>query len=182
MFRIIRLLFIIVFTLLGVASCSPPAVGMMPASPTLTWTDTLPHPTRIPTQPAAAPTETRLPFTGYIYQGDYCQPLWSSFRLPYSDVQELSEDEIVGKLMELYFAYFLDPQAPDQCRIDGFTIDEVIDNERTQFMYVLSEYPNCDFTRIVSFSIQQKQDWLHKREYIVVLHYSSFYEMRFLRP
>jgi hypothetical protein len=116
--------------------------------------------------------------------------------LPYSDVQGLSEDEIAGKLIELYLEYFLDPQAPDHCRIVSFTIDDVIDDEHTQFMYKLHEFPNCVFIRVVMFSIQQnprsdfwgwqdefdQQDWLHTGEYVAVLHYSSFYELKITGP
>jgi hypothetical protein len=170
MFKTIRVLFIATFTVLFIASCSSPAAGITPV-PSLTNT---------PLAPTITPTNNN------------CYP--SAVLLPVSDAQGVGEDEIVGKLMDLWLSYLQAPEAPDWCRIDGYKIDKVYYDEQTPYLPI---EPKGDFIRQVLYSIKvsqlsdfwvslgaeaDQQYWYHTGANVAIFRYNNYYTMKFAYP
>lgn len=103
-----------------------------------------------------------------------------------------NEDEIAGKLMGLWLAYFNAPQTPDYCRIDGYHIDEVYYDEQ-----ILILEPKADFMRKVLYSVKliqtpnywmtyqgvlDQQNWHHTGANVAVFRSDSGYTMEFAHP
>jgi hypothetical protein len=193
MSKTIRILLIATFVVLGIASCSSPAVEATPVPPTSTPTNTPWPPQNTPTPPQPTATKIQLPFVnGPIDDVDYCGESLSSVLLPLADAQGLSEDEIAAKLMDLWLAYFNAPQAPGYCRIDGYHIGSVCYNALT-----MPYRPKADFVRSVKFSIKliqlpnywmgnfgliDEQNWLRTEKNVAVFRSDSGYTMEFAAP
>ncbi|MFH2103034.1 MAG: hypothetical protein ABIJ39_06725 [Chloroflexota bacterium] len=176
------------------ASCAP-ATKVVPtvtvtSLPTLTIASQ--HPTDTPIQPLPTPTELQLPFDDSNVDHLYCQS--PDVFLSFSEAQGLSDDEIAGKLMGLWLAYFNVPQAPGYCRVDGYRIDNVYYDERTP---ALPLEPIGDIMRVVQFSIKliqipnfwmcwpgeiDQQNWLHTGNNVAVFRSNDGYTMTFAFP
>jgi hypothetical protein len=114
--------------------------------------------------------------------------------LPKTDAQGLNDDKIAQKLMELWLDYFNTSQAPNYCRVNGYTIDKVYYNE------LIASYPlvpKGDFLRAIQFSVKliqypnfwiplsgdiDKENRLHAEIYLAVFQASTGYTMKFARP
>lgn len=181
MFRKICVPLIATFIVLGITSCSSPSVETTPS-----LSKTLPPPTSTPTQPQPTAYPTMTPTT------NYCFSYSSAILLPVSDTQGWSNDEIAGKLMELYLAYYHSPQTPDSCRIEGYSVDEVNCDEG---LSDLTLEPKGDFVCKVQYSYQpvyqpspvsvgymDEQNWFHTWKFLAVFRSESSYTMEFARP
>jgi hypothetical protein len=203
-----RILFILAFAILFLASCSSPSTGVTSVSSALTVTNTPTHPTTTPAQPVSTatefippwftpipptPTEVQLPFNDKNVESEYCRQ-WPPILLSIADAQGLSEDEIAGKLVGLFLAYFNAPQAPDYCRIDGYRIDKIYYDERYAYLPLV---PKGDFMRAVLFSIKliqipnvwmawagpiDEQNWFHTGANVAVFRSDNGYTMQFAYP
>jgi hypothetical protein len=178
-------------------SCAPatPATEVAPIKtivPSSTSMFTSLPPTIEPVQRLATPTEFQLPFNDKNVESEYCQ--LPSVKLPTSDAQGLSDDEIAVKLMDLHLAYFNAPQAPDWCRVDGYKIDKIYYDERTPSLPLV---PKSDIMRVVQYSIKliqipnmwmslagevDQQNWLHIRADVAIFHLPDGYIMKFAYP
>jgi len=118
---------------------APTLVSTFTPEATLTPTETV-HPTSTPFD---------LPLNEHNYEGVYCQ--YPPVKLPIAEAQGLSEDEIAERLLEMTLAYFNDPEAPDWCRVDGFTIDGISYDELTP---LLPLEPKGDWMRAVKYSVK----------------------------
>lgn len=178
---------ILVIILLFLVACTPAIQGNLTETP-------IPPPTLTVAsiQPFATPTDIQLPFNDKNVENEYCQI--PAVKLPTAAAQGLSEDEIAGKLMELFLAYFYVPEAPDYCRIDGYHIDKIYYDERTPDLPL---EPKGDFVRVVMFSIQliqvpnmwmpwageiDQQNWLHTANHMAVFGAPDGYSMKFAYP
>jgi hypothetical protein len=143
-------------------------------------------------QPQATRTEIQLPVVYGSVEHEYCQS--PSIPLPIADAHGLSDDEIVGMLMDLWLAYFNAPDSPDYCRVDGYQIDKVYSYEDLSHLPLT---PKGDFLRGVLFSIKliqipnfwmslggdiDQQNWLHTGANVAVFRSDSGYTMKFARP
>jgi len=176
------------------ASCetAPTPVPTKTAAALPTLTTTPPLPILSPTQPTPTQTQIQLPFDGSVVNSIDCQS--PDVALPDSDALGSSEDEITGKLLELWLAYYQAPQAPRFCHIAGHTIDQVVYDERT--LYLPLE-PKGNFMRLVRFSIKliqlpnswmswagviDPQNWEHLSGFVAVFHSNAVYTMEFANP
>ena len=186
-----------VFLLAGCTTTAPmqPAVTGTPfvtVAPTLVSTFT-PEATLTPTE-TVHPTSTQfnLPLNEHNYEGVYCQ--YPPVKLPIAEAQGLSEDEIAERLLEMTLAYFNDPEAPDWCRVDGFTIDGISYDELTPLLPLV---PKGDRMRSVKYSIKliqvpnfwmslpgtiDQQNWLHTFADLAVFRQPDGYTMAFAHP
>jgi len=176
------------------ASCAP-AVKVVPTETTTSLpalTITPQHPIDTPIQPFPTGTEIQLPYDDSMVNRDYCQS--PDVFLSFSDAIKLNEDEIAGKLMGLWLAYFNAPQAPGYCRIDGYRIDKVYYDERTPDLPL---EPKGDIMRVVQFSIKliqipnywmssageiDPQNWFHTGNDIAIFRSTDRYTMKFAYP
>jgi hypothetical protein len=181
--KIVVALLIVAFSV----SCAPVAKVVPTETPfhLPTLTNTL-------IQSQATPTDIQLPLNEKNAESQYCQS--PAVRLPISDAQGLSDDEIAGKLMDLWLSYFNTPLAPDYCRIDGYHIDKVFYDA-----YQLSPpiEPQGDIMRVIHFSIKlvqrpsfwasnpgeiDPQNWLHTGNSVAVFRSDHGYTMQFAYP
>ena len=138
------------------------------------------------------PTAIQLPFNDANFEDEYCQS--PKVVLPLADANGLDENEIAGKLMEQWLAYFNALQAPDYCRIDGYRVDEVFYDERTPDLPL---EPKGDFIRTARFSVLlvqmpsfwmswageiDQQNWLHAGSNIAVFLTEEGYFFEFANP
>ncbi len=189
-----KILIMVSLIVIILASCAPATKVFPPktAIPLSTSTFVPPAPTIESLQPLATPTEFQLPFNDKNVESEYCQ--YQSVKLSTSDAQDLSDDEIAEKLMDLHLAYFNAPQAPDWCRIDGYKIDKIYYNERTPYLPL---QPKGDFMRVVQYSIKliqipnmwmslageiDQQNWLHTGANLAIFHLEDGYTMQFAYP
>lgn len=176
MVKTMRVLLITTFAALLITSCSSPSVEATPSS-----SNTLPPPTSTPTQPQPTvyPTITRT--------NNYCSSYPTAILLPFSNAEGWSEEEIAGKLMELFFAYYHSPQAPDSCRIEGYSVDEInCDGPdlppvlyadfvcKVQYSYKSVEEPSAAVPGYLD-----EQNWFHTFNYLAVFRSDSGYTMKF---
>lgn len=179
-----KFLIVFLFLIPGLVSCLP----ARSASPVSTSDKTSSKGIGIP----PTPTEFHLPFNDQNVESDYCQ--LPSIKLPASDAQGLSDDEIAEKLMILYLMYFSTANAPDWCRIDGYRIDKIYYDERTPS---LSLEPKGDVMRVALYSIRliqvpnfwmsfagevDQQNWLHTGANLAIFRLEDGYTMQFARP
>ncbi|MEJ5312059.1 MAG: hypothetical protein WHX52_20015 [Anaerolineae bacterium] len=189
-----KTLVMILLSVFVLVSCAPatkivPTKTMVPVS---TSTSAPAPATPESLQPAATPTAIQLPFNDKNFESEYCQ--YQSVKLPISDTQGLSDDEIARKLMDLHLAYFNTPQAPDWCRIDGYKIEEVYYNESTRYRGL---EPGSNLMRTVRYSIKliqipnmwmslpgeiDQQNWLHTVADLAIFRLEDGYTMKFAHP
>lgn len=172
-----KFLFALCFTgslLVGCASVATPTATVLPIS-----TDTASSSVSIP-----SPTDPG--------SDEYCKPPYAV--LPVSDGNDISEDEIVHELMEIWLRRYASSDAPPSCRIDGFTIDKVYFD-----LNILSRplEPRGDFMRLVDFSVKpiqaasdwmsfagelDSENWLHLRHAVAAFETLEGYTMQFAYP
>ena len=207
MFKTVRVLLVAAFLLLGLAACSPvtaevsypPPVDMITPTPSPTQTMTVIDPSLILTPMPLTQTLTPAQATSNAprpTQDAYCyQP--PEFLLPISDAQELNEDQIAKKLMELFLAYYHAPQASNECRIEEYRIDDVYYDERYASLPL---DPKGDFMRAVLYSVKPPlidnhpygfwgvlvtlgiDDWYHAGANVAVFRHDNGYTMQFAGP
>lgn len=204
----IQVLFVITFLLLGFAACAPVTTEVVSYPPPVDVSTPSPSPTQtmaaidhnlilttVPLNqtltPAQATYRAQQPT-----QNAYCHPL-PVFLLPIADAQGLDEDQIAGKLMELYLTYYQSPQAPNQCHIEAYRIDDVYFDERP---ITMSFEPKGDFMRVVLYSIkvplidnhpyanwggspdENNPGWLHMGNHVAIFRHDNGYTMQFTGP
>lgn len=138
------------------------------------------------------PEAVPFPFFEDDARREYCTS--PAVQLSLAEAKGLSEDEIAAKLMKLFLDYFNTPQAPNWCRIDGYTIDKVYYDERTPSLPL---EPKGDIMRVVLFSIQlvelpsfwvswqgkiDDQNWLHAGRNVAIFRSDDGYTMEFANP
>jgi hypothetical protein len=180
MFKTIRILLIATFVVLGIASCSSPAAEATPSMPDTPLPSTS---TPTPPRPTASPAMT--PTT------DYCSSHGpEDVLLPVSDAQGWSEEEIARWFVEQRLVYINDPQAPDVCRIEGYSIDEVdcdissfgIDPKGDFLCLVLDSYKPVTPVSAAVPGYLDEQNWFHSRVYVAVFRSNRGYTMKFAGP
>lgn len=142
--------------------------------------------------PTSTATPAQLPFNDTNFDDKYCQ--LPKVVLSLTEANGLNENEIAGKLMEQWLAYFNAPQAPDYCRIDGYRVDDVFYDERTPDLPL---EPKGDFIRTARFSILlvqmpnfwmswageiDQENWLHVGHNIAVFRTDEGYAFQFANP
>jgi hypothetical protein len=183
-------------TLIPTNMAVPPSHTAMPTlspAPTISLPAFAPWPTFPTTTPHLTPTEFQLPFNDKDVESEYCQS--PAIKLSVSAAHGLSDNQIAGKLMDLWLAYFNAPQAPDWCRIDGYKIDKVYYDAHA-LAYPPVE-PQGDIMRVVRFSIKliqvpnmwmslagevDQQNWLHTVLSVAVFRSNTGYTMKFANP
>lgn len=180
--------FMIGFLLLGCAPVSAPTATLPHLSPTSTPLSISPATATV----IPSPTDLPLPSNSETASDDYCKPPYAV--LPVGDDNDISEDEIVYELMNVWLRRYSDPNAPLFCRIDAFTIDEVYYD-----MDILSQplEPRGDFMRVVVFAVKliqaanawmgfsgelDPENWLHVRHAVAVFGTPEGYTMQFAYP
>jgi hypothetical protein len=196
----IKLFLSVLPVILLMAACTTtapvqPAITDTPATtivPTLIPTFT-PEPTLVPTA-TVHPTSTQfnLPLNEHNYEGVYCQ--YPPVKLPVAEAQGLNEDEIAERLLGMTLAYFNAPEAPDWCRVDGYTIDGISYDELTP---LLPLEPKGDWMRAVKYSVKliqvpnfwmslpgtiDQQNWLHTYGDLAIFRQSDGFTMAFAHP
>jgi hypothetical protein len=186
---------IVLLVVFLLASCAPMAkvapTETMTPRPTLTIT--LPSPTIPAVQYLATPTAFQLPWVEIPNdENGYCQS--APTQLSLTGAQGLNDDEVARKLIDLWLAYFNAPQAPSDCRVDGYHIDEVYYDERTPYLPL---EPKGDFMRVVRFSVKliqipnswmtwggeiDQQNWLHTGANLAIFRLADGYTMKFAYP
>ena len=142
--------------------------------------------------PNATATQSQLPFNDTNFEDEFCQS--PKIVLSLADANGLDENEIAGKLMEKWLAYFHAPQAPDYCRIDDYRIDKIFYDEQTADLPL---EPKGDFMRIAQFSILlvqmpnfwmswsgqlDQQNWFHTGGHVAVFRNEDGYTFEFAHP
>jgi hypothetical protein len=139
-----------------------------------------------------SPTDIQLPFNSEVKNNGACKP--PSAILPVSDNNDMSEDEIVYELTEIWLRRYANPNAPLFCRIEGYIIDKVYYD-----LNILSGplEPRGDFMRVVLFSVQlihvpsdwmsfsgelDQENWLHLSQPVAVTKTNDGYTMQFAYP
>lgn len=170
------------FLLFGCASVAAPTTTIPPIS-----TDTETSSAVIP-----SPTDPPLPSDSETNSDAYCKPPYAV--LPVGDGNDISEDEIIYALMNVWLRRYSDPNAPLFCRINAFTIDDVFYD-----INILSQplEPRGDFMRVVAFSVKpiqttnawmsfsgerDQENWLHVRHAVAVFETTEGYTMEFAYP
>ncbi len=152
--------------------------------------------TLIPSTPriviGTTPTEIQLPYNPNIGDTQYCDS--ANIVLPEKDTANFSEDQIAGRLVELWLNYFKTEKAPDYCRVEDYHVDKVYYDQRTP---ALSLEPKGDFIRVVQFSIKliqvpnywmslageiDQNNWLHTERSVAVFKTEDGYVMKFANP
>jgi hypothetical protein len=123
---------------------------------------------------------------------EYCQP--PSAFLPVEDGNDISEDEIVYKLLDMWLRRYASPNAHPDCRIDGYTIDRVYYDLD---LISKSLEPRGDFMRVVIFSVKPIQtsnhwmgfsgeldesNWLHLSQVVAAFKTNDGYTITFAHP
>ena len=140
----------------------------------------------------STPTAIQLSFNDTNFEDEYCQS--PKVVLSLTEAGGLDENEIAGKLMEKWLAYFNAPQSPDYCRIDDYRVDDVFYDERTPDLPL---EPKGDFIRTARFSVLlvqmpsfwmswageiDQQNWLHAGSNIAVFRTEEGYFFEFANP
>ncbi len=197
MLNTLRILFIALSLILGIAACLPLTVEG-PYPPPAAITTSVPKLTNLPLARTPTPTRPQEIVTGTPSPilDPYCyHTVGPQFPvLPVSDAQGLNEDQIARKLIELFLSYYHASQTPDSCRIEEYRIDRV---DYFSFDYpIFSPDPKSEFTRAVSFSVKPVQpyfweffpgeldqdNWFHSGANVVVFRSKGGYTMRFPSP
>lgn len=165
-------------------------------TPTLLPTPTDAPSTEVPASddPGVIPTATdfQLPFNPTVERGEYCVP--PAAALPVEDGNDISEDQIVYELMNIWLRRYASETAPDFCRIDGFTIEKVYYDPS-----LLNQplEPRGDFMRMVEFSIKliqipnawmsfsgevDQENWMHLSQAVSISETSEGYKLDFAYP
>jgi hypothetical protein len=141
---------------------------------------------------AATATDIQLPYNLVTESSEYCQSPYAI--LPMRDTENLSEDEIAYKLVDIWLSRYKKPEAHPYCRIDDYTIDKVYYDERTPYLPL---EPKGDIMRVVIFSVKliqvpadwmalsgeiDQNNWLHTAHAIAIFKTTEGYTMEFANP
>ncbi len=159
-------------------------------------TSQIPTPTFIQSTPTlilpSTPAENQLPYNANIGDITYCDS--ANILLLKKDATGFSEDQIAGKLIEMWLSYFRDDQAPAYCRIEDYRVDKVYYDPRTPGLPL---EPKGNFMRVVQFSIKliqvpnywmsltgetDQSHWLHTGQNLAIFKTSDGYTMKFAYP
>jgi len=141
--------------------------------------------------PATA-TDIELPHNLESERSEYCKPPYAL--LPVDDNSDISEEEIVYKLVDIWLKRYSNPDAHPYCRIDGYKIDKVYYD-----LDLISQplEPRGDFMRVVIFSVKPIQipndwmsfsgeldqsNWLHLSQVVAAFKTDDGYTMKFAYP
>lgn len=142
--------------------------------------------------PTASPVDNQLPFNPEVSNYEYCQPPYAVLSI--SDSNDISEDEIVYKLVKMWLRRYKQANAPLFCRIEDYTIDKVYDDPS---VYSQALEPRGDFMRVIAFSVKLIQtpnywmsfageldsdNWLHSGHIVAVSRTGDGYKMEFANP
>jgi len=139
-----------------------------------------------------SPTDIQLPVDPTVRGDEYCIP--PAAALPVEDGNDISEDQIVYELMNIWLRRYASDTAPDFCRIDGFTIEKVYYDPS-----LLNQplEPRGDFMRMVEFSIKliqipnawmsfsgeiDQENWMHLSQAVSISETSEGYKLEFAYP
>jgi hypothetical protein len=139
-----------------------------------------------------SPTNIQLPFNPEVKNNGDCKPPYAI--LPVSDNNDISEDEIVYELIQIWLRRYANPNADLFCRIDRYTIDKVYYD-----LSILSGplEPRGDFMRVVLFSVKllqvpsdwmsfsgelDQENWLHLSQPVAVFKTNDGYTMQLAYP
>ena len=158
----------------------------------------IPSPTILPSTPVLEqdlvpiPTNIQLPFNPNAGGDEYCKP--PNAILPAADSNDISENEIVHELLNIWLRRYIQPNTPSICRIADYTIDKV-DEDPSVYSETLE--PRGDFMRTVSFSVKLTQipsdwmgfsgeldqdNWLHVTHIVAITKTGDGYKMDFAYP
>ncbi len=141
---------------------------------------------------SATATNLQLPYNLVTQSSEYCQvppPI-----LPLYETKNLSEDQIVYKLVELWLSRYKKPEAHPYCRIDDYTIDKIYYDKH---MLSFPVEPQGDIMRVVVFSLKliqipndwmsfsgeiDQNNWLHITQTFAIFKTETGYVMKFAFP
>lgn len=138
------------------------------------------------------PTDIQLPYNLVTENSEFCQVPPPT--LPLRDAENLSEDQIVYKLIELWLNRYKKPEAHPYCRIDDYAIDKVYYDKR---MLSFPVEPQGDIMRVVVFSLKliqipndwmslageiDQNNWLHITQTFAIFKTETGYVMKFAFP
>ena len=175
--------FCVALFLLGCTSVAEPASPI----PALTTTEPTVEETNVP-----SPTDLPLATDTETSSEEYCKPPYAV--LPVSDGNDISEDEIVHELIQVWLRRYANPDAPLTCRIEAFTVDKVYFD-----LDILSRplEPRGNFMRLVDFSVKliqasnmwmsfpgelDQENWLHVSNAVAVFETTEGYTLEFAYP
>jgi hypothetical protein len=182
--KIVFVSFLIGFLFIGCTSVPVPATTVPSEQPASTPI--------LRNNAVSSPTAIQLPYNPEVSSDDYCKPPYAVLQV--SENSNLSQDEIVYELMDIWLKRYASPDAPPFCRIDGYTIDKVYDNPAG---YSSALEPKGDFMRIVSFSVKliqiptdwmslsgelDQENWLHTSHVVAISKISDGYRLEFAYP
>lgn len=141
---------------------------------------------------SATATDIQFPDTLVSESSEYCKPPYAL--LPVDDNSDISEEEIVYKLVGIWLRPYSNPDAHPYCRIDGYKIDKVYYD-----LDLISQplAPVGDFMRVVDFSVKliqipsdwisfsgelDQDNWLHLSQVVAVFRTNEGYTMKFAYP
>ena len=184
-------LFVLALLLTGCGPAPAPRVTTAPvesiASPAV-----LPATSSLSEDPPPSPTDVQHPFTPGTSADEYCKPPSAIF--PVEDGNDISENEIVHALLNIWLRRFIQPDTPPICRIDAYSIDNVDDDPG---VYSKALEPRGDFMRTVTFSVKLSRvpsdwmgfsgeldsaNWLHVTHAVAVIRAGDGYKMEFAYP
>lgn len=159
----------------------------------ITSTD-IPSTTSLPTfTPEATATVIHLPYNLVTESSEYCKMPYGY--LPVEEGKNLTQDEIVYKLVEIWLERFMNPDAHPYCRIDGYTIDRIDDDPSLSSQPLI---PKSDLMRVIVFSVKliqvpndwmsfqsgqlDQQNWLHVSQIVAVVKTKKGYKLEFSFP
>src|SRR5215216_524537 len=188
--KILLVSFFIGLLLFGCAPTAAPTISFR-----LTPVETAPAPTSTPimhSKPFPSATAIQLPFNSQLSDDEYCKPPYAF--LSVSDNSDISEEEIVYELTQIWLRRYASSDAPLFCRIDGFTIDKVSSDPE---LYTNAIEPKGDFMRTVLFSVKliqiptdwlsfagelDRENWLHIGHIVAISKVSGGYKLEFAYP
>lgn len=187
--------FISFFIGLLLMGCSATVPAATLPSITSTSTDTASPSTSTPIFRQAlisTPTDIQLPFNPNVSNGEYCRSPYAL--LAVIENNDISENEIVYKLVKIWLRRYKQPNAPAFCRIDDYTIDKVYD---APGLYSTALEPRGDLMRVIAFSVKLVQipndwmsfageldqnNWLHLGHIVAITKTTEGYKMQFANP
>jgi hypothetical protein len=137
-------------------------------------------------------TDIQLPYNLVYESSEYCQPPYAF--LPIKETQNLTEDEIGYKLIDIWLSRYKKAEAHPYCRIADYTINKIYYNERISSLPL---EPKGDFMRVADFSIRliqipnewmsfsgriDQSNWLHLAHAFAIFKIDKGYSMRFAYP
>jgi hypothetical protein len=195
----VSIFIIVIMILLAISGCSQTnMVEIIPSQTKLTPTSFLttvskPTATEVFRQNLApTATDIQLPYNLVNESSEYCQP--PSGFLPIKEAENLTDDEIGYRLIDIWLSRYKKAEAHPYCRIAGYIINMVYYDERISSLPL---EPKGDFTRVADFSIKliqvpndwmsfsgriDQKNWLHLVHAFASLKMEEGYSMKFAFP